>query len=89
MAKDQTQSARLSLRDYVTRIWKLILVSIKDWKGLKAYLRLSPVKTSLMLANMKIGKLSPQDWNYHSPSMMWAWTAARSVVFMLIVSTVM
>jgi len=59
MAEKQNVSVKLTTKDYLTRIWKLILVSMKSWNALKAYLRLSPVKTSLMRANLEIAKLDP------------------------------
>lgn len=61
MAEKQKISAKLTTKDYLTRIWKLILVSMKSWNALKAYLRLSPVKTSLMRTNLEIAKLDPRD----------------------------
>ncbi len=63
MSKDNTQNTyKTRGPSTLARLWRLIKTAIKDWKALKAYQNLAPVKTALERANLELGKL-----DYHNP----------------------
>ncbi|NIS81085.1 MAG: hypothetical protein GTO14_12950 [Anaerolineales bacterium] len=63
MSKENSkQGYPFRLLDTFGRIWRLFKVALKEWRSLRAYQSLAPVKTALLRANLEIGKLS-----YHHP----------------------